>query len=104
MIKLDDVVQDVHMKYSYNNQGYNSHSELYFGSDLYFTTDLVFKIPNRNLFLAVNGLGFGFWDFFLPQFDKRWESNDRWVVYVEGSPTVILIRLKQRWLTARIII
>ncbi|MEO7306137.1 MAG: hypothetical protein ABIR78_02790 [Ferruginibacter sp.] len=90
MTKLDDIVQDVHMKYFYNNQGSNTYSELYFGTDLYLTTDLAFKIPNRNPFLAVNGLDFGFWDFFLPLWEQRWESYDRWVIYEEGSPVIIL--------------
>ena len=29
MTKLDDIVQDIHMKYFYNNQGYNSRGEFY---------------------------------------------------------------------------
>ena len=90
MTKLDDVVQDLHMKYFYNNQGYNNRGELYLGTDLYYTYDYAFRIPNRNPFLAVNGLGFGFWDVFLPLWDKRWKSSDRYVIYEEGSPTVIL--------------
>ena len=90
MSKLDDVVQDVHMKYFYNNQGYNNRGEFYLGTDLYYTYDYAFRIPNRNPFLAVNGVPFGFWDFFLPLWDKRWESNDRYVIYEEGSPTVLV--------------
>lgn len=90
MTKLDDIVQDVHMRYSYNNQGYNTHGEFFLGTDLYYTYDYKFRIPNRNPFLAVHGVPFGFWDFSLPLWDKRWESSDRQVLYEEGSPTVIL--------------
>ena len=90
MTNLDDVLQDVHTKFFYNNQGYNKRGELYLGADLYFTYEYEFKIPNRNPFLAVNGVPFGFWDFTLPLWDKRWENSDRFTIYEEGSPTVIL--------------
>jgi hypothetical protein len=90
MTRLDDIVQELHMRYSYNNQGYNTHGELSFGTDLYYTYDYEFKIPNKNPFLAVNGVPFGFWDVFLPLWNKRWESSDRFVFYENGSPILVL--------------
>ncbi len=90
MARLDDIVQELHMRYSYNNQGYNNHGELSFGNDLYYTYDYEFKIPNRNPFLAVPGVPFGFWDVFLPLWNKRWESSNRFVLYENGSPLLVL--------------
>ena len=90
MIKLDDVVQDIHVKYFHNRQGYHDHGEYYVGNDLLITWDYKFNIRNRNPFLAVPGVYFGFWDFTLPTFDKEWESNDYVVFYEEGTPTVVL--------------
>jgi hypothetical protein len=90
MTKLDDVAQDLHMRYFYNSDGYNTHGKFYLGSDLYYTYDYGFNTSNRNPFLAVNGVPFGFWDFFLPLWDKRWEDNDKLVLFEEGSPIVLL--------------
>lgn len=90
MTKLDDIVQDVHMKYFYNRQGYNTHGDFLIGDELNFSYDYRFNRPNRNPFLAVPGVPFGFWDFFLPLWDKRWEDDDRFAIYENGSPVIIL--------------
>lgn len=90
MTKLDDIVQDVHMKYFYNRQGYNTHGDFFIGDELNFSYDYKFNRPNRNPFLAIPGVPFGFWDFFLPLWDKRWEDDDRFTIYENGSPVIIL--------------
>jgi hypothetical protein len=90
MTKLDDIVQDIHLKYFYNRQGYNTHGDIYFGNELYLSYDYGFNRPNRNPFLAVPGVPFGFWDLTLPLWDKRWEDYDRITIYENGSPIVTL--------------
>ena len=89
MTKAYEVTQDLLEKYYYNNQGFNSRGEMYIGGDLIFTYDYGFRIPNKNPYLAVNGVPYGFFNY-LPYWDKRWETYDRLVTYENGSPTVIV--------------
>ncbi len=91
MISLDDVPADIHSRFFYDNKGYNRKSDFYVGTDLVYTLFLNFNINNKNPYLALKGIDFGFvsYIFVAPQFDQRWNSDGSWVVYEEGNPIVI---------------
>jgi hypothetical protein len=89
MTRIDDAVNDFHSRFYYNNSGYNTKTEFYIGTDLLYTYSFEFTIPNKNPYLAVNGVDFGFPFYVLPLFDKRWESKGKVIYYEEGIPYVI---------------
>jgi hypothetical protein len=91
MVKLDNIVADVHTRFYYDNKGYNTRSDFFVGSELLFTFFLNFDIPNKNPYLALNGIDFGFpsYIFLAPLFDKRWNSSGHIVIYEEGNPIII---------------
>ncbi len=88
MTRLDDVVNDYHSRFYYDNKGFNIQADLYIGTDLLYRYLYEFKIPNRNPYLAVNGVDFGFPFYLFPLFDKRWESRGTYIFYEEGTPYV----------------
>ncbi len=89
MTRLDDDVNDYHTRFYYNNSGYNTQTDFYIGTDLLYRYSYQFNIPNKNPYLAVNGVDFGFPFYVFPLFDKRWESQGTVTYYEEGTPYVI---------------
>ena len=90
MIMQDDIVSDVHSRFYYNNKGYNTRSDFYFGSEMFLSILLKFDISNKNPYLALNGVDFGFNSYTLaPLFGKRWNSTGDFVIYEEGNPIVV---------------
>ncbi len=88
MTKQDDVVNDLHIKFYYNNRGYNTQTDFFVGTDLLYQYLYEFDIPNKNPYLAVNGVDFGFPFYVLPLFDKRWESRGTVTYYEDGIPYI----------------
>lgn len=89
MIRLDETVNDVHTRYYYDNKGYCRRSDLYLGTELYLTLLLDFEISNKNPYLAINGVNFGFPYEIFNVFDKRWNSFGSWIMYENGNPIVV---------------
>jgi len=89
MIRLDETVNDIHTRYYYDNKGYCRRSDLYIGTELNLTLFMDFEISNKNPYLALNGVNFGFPFEIFNVFDKRWNSFGSWVMYENGNPIVI---------------
>jgi hypothetical protein len=89
MIKEDDDINEYHSRFYYDNKGFNTKTEFFIGTDLIYVSLLKFDIPNRNPYLAVNGVNYGFPSFSWPLFDKRFNSAGTTILYDEGSPVVI---------------
>lgn len=91
MISLDDNVADLHSRFTYDRMGNNNRIDFYIGSELFYTYLLTFDVPNKNPYLALNGVDFGFVsNFFLaPYFDKRWNNTGTFIIYDNGSPIVV---------------
>jgi hypothetical protein len=87
LIRTDDVIRDYHLKYTYNTKGFVGHTDYYLGTDLFVTYDYTYRIPNKNPYLAIPGVDYGFWGGF--DFDKWWETSDYIVLYDEGTPYVL---------------
>jgi hypothetical protein len=89
MVKQDDIAADYHNRYFYNNRGFNTRTDFYIGPDLFVESHNKYDIPNRNPYLAVKGLEFGFpfpeWQ----SFNKRLLSQDSVILYDEGEPFLI---------------
>ena len=88
MTREDDIVRDYHTRFYYNNMGFNTKVDFYIGTDLLYRYTYEFKIPNKNPYLAVNGVEFGFPFYTFPLFDKRWESRGTGIYYEEGTPYI----------------
>jgi len=89
MISLDETVNDIHTRYYYDNKGYCRRSDYYIGTELFLTLFLNFEISNKNPYLAINGVDFGFPFEIFNVFDKRWNSFGSWVMYDNGNPIVV---------------
>ena len=89
MTRLDETVNDIHTKYYYDNKGYCRRSDYYIGTELFLTLLMDFKISNKNPYLAINGVDFGFPFEIFNVFDKRWNSFGSWVMYENGNPIVV---------------
>jgi len=89
MISLDETVNDIHTRYYYDNNGYCRRSDLYIGTELYLTLFMNFEISNKNPYLSINGVNFGFPFEIFNVFDKRWNSFGSWVIYDNGNPIVV---------------
>lgn len=89
MISLDETVNDIHVMYYYDKEGYCRRSDLYIGTELNLTLFLNFEISNKNPYLAINGVNFGFPFEIFNVFDKRWNSFGSWVIYDNGNPIVV---------------
>lgn len=90
MISLDDIVADIHSRFSYDRMGNNNKIDMYFGTELFYTYLLTFDNPNKNPYLALNGVDYGFTTFFFlaTKFDKRWNSSGTFIIYDNGAPIV----------------
>jgi hypothetical protein len=89
MISLDETVNDIHTRYYYDNKGYCRRSDYYIGTELSLTLFMNFEISNKNPYLAINGVNFGFPFEIFNVFDKRWNSFGSWVIYDNGNPIVV---------------
>jgi hypothetical protein len=89
MIKEDDNVSDYHTRFYYDNKGFNSGYDFYIGSEIVYKVASKFNISNRNPYLAIPGVDYGFPSFTWPLFDKRWNSSQSIIFYDEGVPYVI---------------
>lgn len=89
MTRLDETVNDIHTRYYYDNKGYCRRSDYYIGTELNLTLLMDFEISNKNPYLALNGVNFGFPFEIFNVFDKRWNSFGSWVIYDNGNPIVV---------------
>lgn len=89
MVREDDMVNDYHTRFYYDNRGYNTRIEFYIGTDLYALFHWKYDIPNRNPYLSVNGVDFGFPIYTWPLFDKRFNSSGTIILYDNGTPIVV---------------
>jgi hypothetical protein len=89
MISLDETVNDIHTRYYYDNKGYCRRSDYYIGTELFLTLLMDFEISNKNPYLAINGVDFGFPFEIFNVFDKRWNSFGSWIMYDNGNPIVV---------------
>jgi hypothetical protein len=89
MVKWDDIAADTHSRYFYNNRGFNTRTDFFIGPDLILESHHKYVIPNRNPYLAVKGVEFGFpfpdWQ----PVNKRLLSQDSVILYDEGEPFLI---------------
>jgi hypothetical protein len=84
MTRRDDITNDIHARLFYNDQGNNSKVDFYQGDILIYRGIFTFNIPNRNPYLAVNGVPYGFPYYTLGPWDERWETSDKIILY-DGS-------------------
>jgi hypothetical protein len=90
IIREDDVINDFHTMFVYNSIGNCTHYDFYLGKTLYLTADFTFRIPNKNPLLTVKGVDLGFTYYTLGLWNKWWETSDRYVLYDNGNPIVVV--------------
>ncbi|HMJ47576.1 MAG TPA: hypothetical protein VK498_09610, partial [Ferruginibacter sp.] len=85
----DIAPQDFHTKFFYDNPGNLTEVKYYIGADLFLEIHYEYGIPNRNPYLGLAGINFGFPFYTFPLFDNKWESRASAIYYDEGVPFVI---------------
>ncbi len=90
IVRRDDKVNDIHTIIEHDHLGNSHHFDFYVGKMLYITGDFTFRIPNKNPLLTVSGVDVGFFYYNYGYWDKWWETSDKYVVYDNGTPTVLV--------------
>jgi hypothetical protein len=71
----------------YSSNGNIPVREIYFAGELQQRNEYTFYQPNKNPFLAIRGLPYGF-PFVIFDFSKWWETSEKIIDYTSGSPVV----------------
>lgn len=72
----------------YSPIGNLSKGEIFFDGELLDSRDYTYNIPNRNPFLAIRGIPYGF-PFISFVFSKWWETSEKITVFENGIPYLI---------------
>jgi hypothetical protein len=91
MVKQDDIAADIHSSYFYNNRGLNTRTDVDYGieANVIIESHHKYDIPNRNPYLALKGVEFGFPFPDWPLFGSRLLSQDSVIFYDEGIPFLV---------------
>ncbi len=87
--RRESTVYPVYCTFTYNLLGNNTQVDYYVDGSLYLKEEFTYRQFNRNPYLAAYGIPYvtSLYDFV---FSKWWETSDKFTIYDNGVPTVIV--------------
>jgi hypothetical protein len=74
---------------TFSPNGNTPRVDLFYDGELFLKLDFTYNKPNKNPFLAIRGIPYGF-PFVAFTFSNWWETSEKQTVYENGIPSVVL--------------